>query len=333
MKRVLFLLWPLALAACDSAVPSAPAPTPRAVFDDFWEGMDRYAGNLEILGVDWDSVRAVHADRFTPDLTDAEVFAALVDVAYAPRDPHIRLLTPEVTFQTLDSLAAEFGWTRTFDDARVRQRLGASAVDYADGRILTGQIGDIGYIWVRDFSGGLGDTWFDQLDVAADALRESRAYIVDIRDNDGGNGIRSRDVAGRFMSQPRLFLRTQQRIGRGDTDFTAPFEHIVRPRGDQPLAGPVVVLTSRYTISAAERFLVAMRERPDVTVVGDTTAGTLGGTHERELLNGWLYSLSYERVTDARGCSYDGTGIPPDIVQRPEPGRDAVLERALELLR
>lgn len=76
-----------------------------------------------------------------------------------------------------------------------------------------------------------------------------------------------------------------------------------------------------------------MRARPDVTVIGEPTAGTLGGTHERELVNGWIYSLTYERVTDARGQSYAGTGIRPDVVQGSEPGRDAVLDRALSTLR
>ncbi|MEM6326376.1 MAG: S41 family peptidase [Bacteroidota bacterium] len=331
--RALVPLLAMSVAACDAVVPDAPEATPRDVFEDFWDGMDRYAGNLIARGVDWDSVRAVHESRFTPDLSDAEVFDRLTEVGYAVRDPHVRLISSEETFLTLDRLASDLGWERTFRETAVRDRLGASAREYADGRVLAGRIGRVGYVWVRDFKGGLNDTWFGELDVAVADLAGSEAWILDVRDNDGGNGIRSRDFAGRFAEAPRPYLVTQQRLGRDDDAFSEPYTHIVRPRGDTPVRGPVVVLTSRFTVSAAERFVLAMRERPAVTVVGDTTTGTLGGTHERELLNGWRYSLSFERVTDADGRSYAGRGIPPDVVQQQSPTGDAVLDRALDLLR
>ncbi|MEM1270823.1 MAG: S41 family peptidase [Bacteroidota bacterium] len=328
----IMLVGLIGVAGCDSLVPDAEQTDPVAVFEDAWAGVDRYAGNLAIRGVDWDSVYTVYQPRFSADMPADDVFDELSDMLYVPRDPHIRLIAPERTFVTTDRLAAEEGWTRGFDRSLVLERLGDTARDEADNRILWGRIGDIGYLWIRDFKGGLGDTWFDEIHRVLDQLADAPALIIDVRDNDGGNGIRSRDVAGRFASEPAVYLRTQQRLGPAPDAFSEPYEHVVRPFGDTPYRRPVVALTSQYTVSAAERFLLALRTATDATLLGDCTSGTPGSTHERELVNGWLYSLSFERVFTVDGQTIDGVGICPDERIAVEPGRDRVLDRALEVL-
>lgn len=74
-----------------------------------------------------------------------------------------------------------------------------------------------------------------------------------------------------------------------------------------------MVLTDRYTISAGERTVMALREFPTVTVVGDTTSGAHGTMIGRELANGWFYSLVPQKVLMSDEKSYEGIGIAPDI--------------------
>lgn len=60
--------------------------------------------------------------------------------------------------------------------------------------------------------------------------------------------------------------------------------------------GPVIVLTSGSTFSAAETFALAMRVRDNVSIVGERSSDHFSDLEEFELANGWLYTLSSLRV-------------------------------------
>jgi len=74
-----------------------------------------------------------------------------------------------------------------------------------------------------------------------------------------------------FGLQAGFVFRKQTRITTG---MTAPFTATLAPQ-DTHWPGPVILLTTRYTASAAEIFTLAMRELPQVVTLGEPTSGGL----------------------------------------------------------
>jgi hypothetical protein len=98
-----------------------------------------------------------------------------------------------------------------------------------------------------------------------------------------------------------------------------------------------LVLQNRGLFSAAETFVLAMRTRPDVTFVGDSTGGGSGNPIPRELPNRWVLWVSRWQATTPGGSWYEGIGLAPDILESVSEqdlarARDPILERAIELL-
>lgn len=109
------------------------------------------------------------------------------------------------------------------------------------------------------------------------------------------------------------------------------------PEQEARFDGPVVLLTSRNTISAAEDFAAFFRSNHRATIIGTPTCGTTGTPLIQPLSAGSvrICTVGY-RLLD--GTEFIGEGIQPDIYVEPEiddvmQGRDVVLARALDCLR
>ncbi len=99
--------------------------------------------------------------------------------------------------------------------------------------------------------------------------------------------------------------------------------------------GPVVLLTSRNTVSAAEDFAAMFQTNRRAAFVGTSTCGTSGTPLIQRLTYGGfrICSVGY-RLLD--GTEFIGKGIQPDVWMEPNmddlrQGRDPVLDFALEM--
>lgn len=99
-------------------------------------------------------------------------------------------------------------------------------------------------------------------------------------------------------------------------------------------SGPVALLTSRRTVSAAEDFTAFFRTNRRAPIIGTPTCGTTGTPLLQTLSCGTLRicSVGYKL---ADGTEFVGKGIQPDIPVEPSAGdirhgKDPVLARALE---
>jgi C-terminal processing protease CtpA/Prc len=88
---------------------------------------------------------------------------------------------------------------------------------------------------------------------------------------------------------------------------------ILEPRGSQQYQGPIALLTSATTVSAAETFTLMMSSLPNVTLIGEATQGARSNKLDKLLPNGFEFSLSNEFYYDTSGNWYEGVGIPADI--------------------
>jgi C-terminal processing protease CtpA/Prc len=93
----------------------------------------------------------------------------------------------------------------------------------------------------------------------------------------------------------------------------------------------------RFCASSNESFIAAMRELPNVTVIGDQTGGSTGNPQTFTLGGGWSYSVSRWIQYSASMQVIEDQGIAPAVVVPASPvdfqnGRDPVLDWAIARL-
>jgi hypothetical protein len=321
----------LALTGCLDLLGPTPDPDDPAVnFDALWTEFDRHYSFFELKSVDWDSLYAEYGPRAAAAQGQIELIEAFGGLLDHLEDGHVNIYTPTVGY-------AYTGWYEpypvSFHWPTVQARLSGIRRS-PDQRVVWGDLGGgIGYVHVGDF----GTTRDRDLASVVRDFEDKAAMIVDVRSNGGGSDRASRGTVGHFTAARFHYRTIRYRDGPRHTDFSDPIDDYVEPTMDLRFDGPVVVLTNRRTFSAAEDFVLAMRQLPQVTVVGDTTGGGSGNPIFRELPNGWTFRLSRWLATDPGGFNWEGVGIPPDtwVVQTDadaQAGEDPVLDEAVAVL-
>jgi C-terminal processing protease CtpA/Prc len=102
-------------------------------------------------------------------------------------------------------------------------------------------------------------------------------------------------------------------------------------------AKPVILLVSARTYSAAEDFIALFDAMRRGTLVGETTGGSTGQPLSFKLPGGGSAEICTRDVAYPDGRVFEGVGIPPQVKVSPtvsdiRQGRDAALERAIEML-
>jgi hypothetical protein len=320
------------IAGCiDVVAPRPPATEPGKIFDQVWLEFDRHYSLFEAKGVDWNAL----GQHYRPLALGGEgaLFTALCSMLDTLQDLHVTLYTPR------GRCGRQARRTDAYDPSAVT---GAS---YLAGTVTTsrsllltyGVIGpDVGYLRVSGFT---DESLIAEVDSAMRWFAHVRAVIIDLRLNGGGNTALAEAIAGRFLSEKKVYVLARFRNGPSHDDFAAPIQRSVGPAGANRFLGPVAILTNRTVGSAAEDFVMAMLTRSSVALVGDTTSGTATNPLWRDLPNGWTYRLSQSIESTPGGFAPSvAGGIPPLIVARTTPadsasGVDVPVESALSALR
>jgi carboxyl-terminal processing protease len=192
---------------------------------------------------------------------------------------------------------------------------------------------DVGYIRVRrfDFSDG-GPEAFDQ---ALEALRESRALVLDLRDNGGGTAIVGLVVLGRLITTSSV-AATGAYPAAGGFGRSLPLP--MSPWGDWQYSRPVVALMNGGTYSTAEFVAAALRDSGRAFLVGSRTGGGVSNKITVRLPAGLVASFATMDGRRAGGEPFEGQGVAPDRVITPRAadlraGNDPVLDAGLSHLR
>ena len=125
------------------------------------------------------------------------------------------------------------------------------------------------------------------------------------------------------------------KTGAGHDAFSSPEPMYLSPADGAIWERPVIVLTNRGVFSAANHFVMMMRELPHVVIMGDKTGGGSGLPMSNTLPNGWSVRFSASPILDAQG-NHTEFGIEPDVKvsitsEDWNRGVDTIIEEALKL--
>ena len=170
-------------------------------------------------------------------------------------------------------------------------------------------------------------------------LRHARGLVLDLRDNGGGDAEAMTDIASVFLPTDTSLGRFNDRAGQITSTPQTRATMLLAADEIARFNGPVVLLTSARTASAAEIFAAALREHGRARIIGEATCGCVLGIRQRHLLpDGGALDLSELDFHTANGTRLEGAGLTPDETIMPTRadlinGRDAALARALVILR
>lgn len=314
-----------------------PLPVPKTiereqvlqVFDKVWSAFDReYAMFVVKPDVDWSKVR----DEFRPrasEATDKFQLAELLAEALARlQDLHVAVRVDGFEVPVFDR-------PRPLNANRAAlPRLVGNIVAASRDLSWCASENGIGYIAVDRLADPKLPQQFGEVLAQMD---KTRGLIIDLRYNGGGNEQLAQEISGSFLDRERVYAQSQYRNGPLHTDLGPPRSSSCRPRNPWHYVGPVVVLQGQRTMSSAESFVLMLAQCPQVTTMGDRTAGSSGNPRQLDAGAGIIVNLPRWNPLDAEGKPFDGIGIPPavviDVAQDGfQDDRDSVLEAALQRL-
>lgn len=300
------------------------------IFDKVWNTFDReYAMFFIKPNVDWKKLR----DKFRPR---AAVAKDNYNLARILSDMLARLEDLHVYVKVDGTAVTGFNRNRPLNANR-------AALTRAIG-LVTNTKHDMSWARTQD---GIGYITIDRLtdsdlprvfDEVLQQMEKTHGLILDLRFNGGGSETLGRKISGCFIDRKRLYAMHQYRRGPQHSDLGPKRERFCEPKKPWHYVGPVVVLQGRRTMSSAEAFVLMLAQCPQVTTMGDRTAGSSGNPRQVDVGGGIMINLPRWIAMDPQGIPFDTVGIRPDVVIKTsnndfEDDHDPVLDAALKFLR
>jgi hypothetical protein len=331
---------------------------PEQNFEQFWQAFrDNYAF-FPLKKVDWNASYQIFRPRVSAQTTEEELVAVFGEMLTPLRDGHLTISRGEIilfkgesarnTFkQTFKAVQPEF-WRVAYQQLQAAGFAPAKGLgpSFKGKQVLyTSRNGTIGYLHLTrnfaDVTGAIGTEAQELKDhrklekLFSRALRQlagCQVLLLDLRDNGGGHS--GYELAGHFTRERRLVNYKALRQPGGYEQFGTEQAFYVNPTTGPRFLGPLVVLTSDQTASAAEDLTISLARRPRTTLVGTATKGMLSDMHSIRLPNGLDVTLSNQRYTTPDGQVLEDTGVQPTVaventLAELQQQHDAVLQRAL----
>lgn len=337
MKNISFAILFIAFTAssCKKMFVPEPANNPEAIFEHLWNAYNEDYAPFEERNVDWDRAYDKYRPLVKSSTTEKELFKVLSEMMSLTKDAHVWLTAPVYGHYNANKYYGERFEDELFNLENIRiNYLKSGYKNDHHSRYTYGMLKNenIGYIHLAS----VGDN-FLKLENLLDEFSGASSYIIDLRHNGGGDFTWAFKAMGRLTQKDEYAFRSKTKNGKGKDDYTPWFDWYLKPNGTY-VGKPVVVLTDRYTVSAAERATMAFKKLPNIMVMGDTTNGSISTLIGRELANGWAYSIGSQKIEMFDGINYEGKGIPPDVFFKNNmadvnAGIDRVLEKAIERLK
>ncbi|PIB31456.1 hypothetical protein BFP75_01530 [Maribacter sp. 4G9] len=333
---------------------------PEKIFETLWQTFEDNYAFFELRNVDWKSSYEKYRAKVDSTTKEDSLFSILSQMLAPFNDDHINLIIPGIKeftaekpspflnefpekssrdslwhvvdktlydyhFEAMQSIGPEFRGLKLFYFSKSKNygyiRIGRCFVSDATSDDMEKD---------AELAGKL-------LDSVLKTMHNSKAIILDVRTNIGGNDEFAYAIAGRFVKKKIHGHSKQTRI-TGTDNYTPLEKWYIEPTASKPYKKPLILLTNDQTASAGDVFAMIMRELPQVTIVGERTLGIYSDMYGFTLPNGWLVSLSNQRYYSTKMESYEGVGTPVDfrvsntkcdLIKMEDP----VVKKAMEVLK
>ena len=186
----------------------------------------------------------------------------------------------------------------------------------------------VAYVKLYEFSRGAGSRLRSAL-LTLGLQEPLRSVVLDLRANPGG-------LIHEAVAVGSLFLPSRTTLSRITERGHAP--NVLQTAG-VPLfpRTALAVLVDGSSASASEILAGAFKDLRRATIVGEKTAGALGGSVTVRLPEGAGMQVTVERITTPLGTAVEGVGIAPDVqvtlsINDMLRGEDTQLEAALRVI-
>lgn len=323
-----------AVKAFESRTLPALAPIEPAqaldAFDQAWKAFDEEYAKFELRPeVDWNALRKRYRPWAEQARTTYEAGATIGLLLAHLRDLHVWV-------KAGDEFMPGYNRPRPHNgNWNAAEKLVGTLNDTKHDLVWARSEDRIGYVNVHS----LGDSELTRVfDDVLEQLCDSWGLVIDLRYNGGGDELLAQSLAARFLDKRRVYAKSRYRSGSKHDQLGPELPREFEPRGPWRYAGPVVALWGQRTMSSAESFAMMLAQCPNVTSMGDRTAGSSANRRRLELPAGIVANLPRWNDLDVEGQPIEDVGFAPEVrveVSRDElsDARDAVLEAALERLR
>lgn len=160
---------------------------------------------------------------------------------------------------------------------------------------------------------------------SAEAARDARGFIIDLRGNPGGIGGLALGIGGWFITDSDAKLGTMY-------TRSGSFNFILNPRL-RAYRGPLAILVDRLSGSTSEILAGGMKDIGRARIFGQRSAGAALPSLFDKLPNGDRFQYAMANYISAGGKPLEGNGVEPDEVVAPDrgallAGRDPVIDAA-----
>jgi len=335
--------------SCDQAV----ADTPLTNYAIFWQTFAENYAFFALRQMDWKAIDEKFRPTVTVNSTPEDLFETLSRMVEPLHDAHIGIFSKSLD-KKFHGHRPSADWMQKEHSGRITDIIRTTYVHGDLHSFCNGQLeyalleNSVGYLRIHSFDNYVRDAEFSEqlnaLETALDDIFKNSAnltgLVIDVRINSGGSDVFGISIASRLATHPYLAYNKVVRNDTKDTgQRTEPQPSIVKVSTRPGFRGPVVLLTSADSVSAAETFTMALLDRePRATRVGTNTQGVFSDTLHRKLPNGWEFWLPNEIYLTKEGKAFDGAGVPPDIdipvftAEDLTRGRDSGIDKALAIL-
>ncbi len=287
----------------------------QTTFDVLWQNYAEHDPFFALKQVDWNAVQATYRPLAATE-SPTQLFEIFSEMIEPLHDAHTFIFAGDINRRTggrrpdPDSIGAK-GRPR-ISEFITSKYLRTPLRTWAQGRVSFGYLADsIGYMRITGFAGYAQDGSYRSMLAALEAALDTifadtrgwRGLVIHVRINGGGADPLGLAIASRLTSAPyAAYAKVARSEPRDPTKMTERQVSMVSPSTRPGWRGPVVELTSRYSVSAAETFTQAlMGRRPAIARVGEHTQGVFSDVLGRMLPNGWRMGLPNELSSRKRG--------------------------------
>jgi hypothetical protein len=277
---------------------------------------------------DWKKLEKQHVPALLAAKTDRGFAGAAAAMLRATEDIHLYLRCGETTFPT---------GTRAVDSLYGREAIDRYAKVEAIGeQALVGRTDDgIGYLMIGAWTNAIDP---ERIGMAITSLLDTKAMVIDVRPNSGGDELLAQKVAAWFISGTKTYAKNRYRVRAGKDGFGPVIDRQITGHGKGKLYDqPIAVLTSRNIMSSNESFVMMLRQAKDCTVIGQPTYGSSANPKPFELGNGVTIVVPTWQDLRLDGSPFEGEGLAPDVLvpctMQDFEQKDPILEQALATLR